>query len=89
MNTLTELFYGNIRPCDDPQSAEVRKKQKAMFDAIDKLKASTSDEQLREQIDAVFDCQPELIALSERDAFIDGFRLGIRIGIEVFSSAQH
>ena len=33
MNILAELFYGNIRPCDNPQSAETRQKQKAMFAA--------------------------------------------------------
>lgn len=88
MNTLENLFFGNIRPCDDKQSAEVRRKQNEMTDAIEKLKAATSDEHLREQIDAAFDRQPELIALSERDAFIDGFCLGIRIGAEVFSPAQ-
>lgn len=84
MNTLTELFYGNIRPCDDPQSSAVRKKQKAMCEAIEKLKTLTSDEHLREQIDAAFDRKPELIALSEREAFIDGFRRGVRIGAEGF-----
>ncbi|WP_316636797.1 hypothetical protein [uncultured Ruminococcus sp.] len=36
MNILAELFYGNIRPCDNPQSAETRQKQKAMFAAIEK-----------------------------------------------------
>ena len=84
MNTLENLFFGNIRPCDDKQSAEVRRKQNEMTDTIEKLKAATPDKHLREQIDAAFDRQPELIALSERDAFIDGFRLGVRIGAEVF-----
>ena len=87
MNILAELFYGNIRPCDNPQSAETRQKQKAMFAAIENLKAATLDEHLREQIDTAFDRQPELIALCERDAFIDGFRLGLSLGKEVFSSS--
>lgn len=82
MNILAELFYGNIRPCDNPQSAETRQKQKAMFAAIEKLKASMPDEQLKEKIDETFNLQTELISLSDRDSFIDGFRLGICIGVE-------
>ena len=83
MNILAELFYGNIRPCDNPQSAETRQKQKALFAAIEKLKSSLPDEKLKEQVDDAFNLQTELISLSDRDSFIDGFRLGICIGVEV------
>lgn len=85
MNILAELFYGNIRPCDNPQSAETRQKQKAMFAAIENLKASMPDEKLKEQLDDAFNLQTELISLSERDSFIDGFKLGIRIATKVLN----
>lgn len=88
MNILAELFYGNIRPCDNPQSAETRQKQKALFTAIEKLKASMPDEQLKEKVDETFNLQTELISFSDRDSFIDGFRLGVRIGMQVFSLTQ-
>ena len=84
MNMLAELFYGNIRPCDNPQSAETRQKQKAMFAAIENLKASLPDEKLKEQVDDAFNLQTELISLSDRDSFIDGFRLGLLIAARVF-----
>ena len=84
MNILAELFYGNIRPCDNPQSAETRQKQKAMFAAIEELKSSMPDEQLKAQVDETFALQTELISLSNRDSFIDGFRLGLLIGAKVF-----
>ena len=84
MNILAELFYGNIRPCDNPQSAETRQKQKAMFAAIENLKASLPDELLKEQVDDAFNLQTELISLSDRDSFIDGFRLGLLIAARVF-----
>lgn len=83
MNILAELFYGNIRPCDNQQSAEVRKKQNAATSAIEKLKASIPDEALRNELDDELNYQSQLIALSERDAFIDGFKLGLSVGIEV------
>ena len=85
MNILAELFYGNIRPCDNPQSAETRQKQKAVCESIENLKASLPDEKLKEQVDDAFNLQTELISLSDRDSFIDGFRLGVRIGMQVFS----
>lgn len=85
MNILAELFYGNIRPCDEKQSAEVRRKQKAMCEAIENLKASMPDEEIKERIDETFNLQTELISLSERDSFIDGFRLGAHFAIDVFS----
>ena len=84
MNILAELFYGNIRPCNNPQSAETRQKQKAMFAAIENLKASLPDELLKEQVDDAFNLQTELISLSDRDSFIDGFRLGLLIAARVF-----
>ena len=84
MNILAELFYGNIRPCDNPQSAETRQKQKAMFAAIENLKASMPDEQLKEKVDETFNLQTEIISLSDRDSFIDGFRLGLLIAARVF-----
>lgn len=84
MNILAELFYGNIRPCDNPQSAETRQKQKALCEAIENLKASLPDEKLKEQVDDAFALQAELISLSDRDSFIDGVKLGIRIGESVF-----
>lgn len=84
MNILAELFYGNICPCDNPQSAETRQKQKAMFAAIENLKASLPDEKLKEQVDDAFNLQTELISLSDRDSFIDGFRLGMYISTKVF-----
>ena len=88
MNILAELFYGNIRPCDNPQSAETRQKQKAMFTAIEKLKASMPDEKLKERVDDAFNLQTELISLSDRDSFIDGFKLGLRIGESVYNYEQ-
>lgn len=84
MNILAELFYGNIRPCDEKQSAEVRRKQKAMCEAIEELKDSMPDGEIKEKIDDTFSLQTELIVLSERDSFIDGFKIGLCVATEVF-----
>ena len=66
MNILEELFYGNIRPCDSPQSAEVRKSHNVVTSSVEKLLSSLPDDDLRTELNEVLDRQSELIAFSER-----------------------
>ena len=86
MTVLEDLYYGNIQPCDYLQSAEVRRKLSAMTAAEEKLKAAMPDDALRTKVEKAFEKQTELIALCERDAFIDGFRLGVKLIIETLSA---
>jgi len=82
MTLLEDLYYGNIQPCEYKQSAEVRRKLSAMTKAAEKLKGMMPDDSLRAEVNKAFDRQTELIALSERDAFIAGFKLGVKVMIE-------
>lgn len=86
MTVLEDLFYGNIQPCDIKQSAEVRRKLSAMTAAEEKLVETISDDSQRTEVLEIFNKQTELIALCERDAFMDGFRLGVRMMIETLSA---
>ena len=83
MTLLEELYYGNIQPCEYKQSVEVRQKLSAMTTATEKLKTAMPDDCLRAEVVKAFDTQTELIALCERDAFIAGFKLGVRIMMEI------
>ena len=83
---LENLYYGNIQPCDIEQSAEVRRKLSAMTATEEKLKEVMPDDELRAQVENAFKKQTEFIALCERDAFIDGFRLGVKLMIETLSA---
>ena len=85
MTVLEDLFYGNIQPCDNKQSAEARQKLSAMTAAEEKLMETISDDAQRAEVLEMFNKQTELIALCERDAFIDGFRLGARLMIEILT----
>ena len=85
MTLLEDLYYGNIQPCEYEQSAEARRKLSAMTTVTEKLKDMMPDDGLRTEVDKVFDKQTELIALCERDAFIAGFKLGIRMMVEVLT----
>ncbi len=86
MTVLEDLFYGNIQPCDNKQSAEVRRKLSAMTEAEEKLMETISDDTQRTEVLEMFNKQTELIALCERDAFIDGFHLGARLMIETLTT---
>lgn len=86
MTVLENLYYGNIQPCDNKQSAEVRRKLSAMTAAEEKLMEDIPDNAIRTEVLEAFNKQTELIALCERDAFIDGFRLGARLMIEILTA---
>lgn len=86
MKVLVDLYYGNIQPCDNKQSAEVRRKLSAMTAAEEKLMENIPDNAIRAEVLEVFNKQTELIALCERDAFIDGFRLGAKLIIETLTA---
>ena len=80
---LEDFFYGNILPCEYEQSAEARKKLSEMNITIDRLIAAAQDENLKAAIEKAFDKQSELTALYERDTYLAGFKLGIRMMAEV------
>ncbi len=86
MTVLEDLFYGNIQPCDNKQSAEVRRKLSVMTAAEEKLIETIPDDVQRTEVLEMFNKQIELIALCERDAFIDVFRLGARLIIEMLTA---
>ena len=50
-----------------------------MTDLAEILKEAMPDNHLRSEIERAFDKQTELIALCERDAFIAGFKLGVKL----------
>ena len=77
MNTIQDLYYGRISPYEmSTSTAPEYQKLKALADRNeDLLKESFSDEQ-KELLD-------KLTSISERDMFIAGFRLGIKLMIDV------
>ena len=83
MTILEDFFYGNILPCEYEQSTEARKKLSEMNITIDRLIAAAQDENLKAAIEKAFDKQSELTALYERDTYLAGFKLGIRMMAEV------
>ena len=84
MNTLEELWYGNIEPAEYDISSN--KEYKEMLQLIsrneDKLLATMTDAQ-KELFTKYADCVRENQTMAENLLFQNSFRLGARIMLEV------
>ena len=84
MNTIQDLYYGRISPYEmSISTAPEYQKLKALADRNeDLLKETLSDEQ-KELLDKLTECITDISSISERDMFIAGFRLGMKLMIDV------
>lgn len=86
MNILENLWYGNIRPCEDlPSNDDYIKAAKLKNCYNDKLEQTLSDNQ-KELFNKLKDVQLEQESLGECDAFIRGFNIAIKNMIQVYKS---
>ena len=88
MTTLENFYFGNISPSEYKQSKDTRKKLSEMTGLLDELKALLTTEQQKEKLEQIDNCQLSLIALSERDAYIEGFKLGVKMTTEIYEDTQ-
>ena len=87
MNTIKELWHGNIVPQDDARNntKEMKDIMGYMSRHHDELIESMTDEQ--KEIFAKFDdCWSEYMSLAEAAIFEYAFKLGMRIAIETLQS---
>ena len=89
MKILEELWLGNINPQNEDFQKDPRI-QKAVYlteknDAA--MRAILSDEQ-KEQFEKFCDCQSELADYQERRAFAEGFRLAMKIMLDVANTLE-
>lgn len=88
MTTLENFYFGNINPSEYKQSRDTKKKLSELTDLIDQLKGLLTTEKLKEKLELIDACQLSLIALSERDAYLEGFKLGVKMTAEIYSDTQ-
>ena len=88
MTTLENFYFVNITPSDYKQSKNTKKKQLEMTKFLDELRSMLTTEQQKEKLEQIENCQLSLIALSEKDAYIDGFKLGVRMATEIYADTQ-
>ena len=84
MNTIENLYYGNI----SPQERTLSKEYRSVMNKVGDYQVKVSKE-LPETAQALFKdyifSQMELNCLSEVDMFTIGFRLGTRLIIDVYT----
>ena len=88
MTTLENFYFGNINPSEYKQSRDIRKKLSEMTNLLDELKSLLTTEQQKEKLAQIDNCQLSLIALSECDAYIEGFKLGVKMTTEIYADTQ-
>ena len=84
MTTLENSFFGNINPCEYDNNTDVKKLLDSMTKLTEELKGILSSEQQKEILARIISCHMSAIALSEWDAFINGYRIGTKMTTEVF-----
>ena len=84
MKIIEDLYYGRIAPYEMNISATTEyQKLKALADRNeDLLRESLSDEQ-EELLDKLIETVTDISSISERDMFIAGFRLGVKLMMDV------
>ena len=89
MKILEELWYSNINPQGRNSQKDPRIEQ-ALYLVVkneDAMRAMLSDAQ-KEQLEKVADRQSELTDLLERRAFAEGFRLAVKIMVDVMTTME-
>ena len=79
-NILTELWYGNVAPWEHSTRNDREYKELAalLCRNRDRLTEGLTEAQ-KELLDQYDECQSELNAKTERNAFVQGFCLGTRL----------
>ena len=88
MTTLENFYFGNINPSEYKQSKDTKKKLSEMTKLFDEFRTMLTTEQQKDMLEQIENCQLSLIALSEKDAFIEGFKLGVRMATEIYADTH-
>ena len=89
MKTLEDLYYGNIIPqektfIDGSRYGELLKYVQRHMDDLN----ATFTEDQKEVFEKFHDCKEEMQSISEVNAFVSGFKLAMRIMIEVTDTSD-
>ena len=87
MSILNEFFYGNLTPYEYRQSKETKTMNAKVLNDEETLVGNLpkSEQAQRDLLEELFRDRTTLTALSERDAYIEGFKAGARFMLEILS----
>ena len=84
MNTIQDLYYGRISPYEMSISATPEyQKRKVLADKNENMLRETRSDEQKELLEKLTEYITDISSISERDMFIAGFRLGLKLMIDV------
>ena len=84
MNTIQDLYYGRISPYEmSISTAPEYQKLKALADKNEDLLRETLSDEQKELLDKLIESITDISSISERDMFIAGFKLGMKLMIDL------
>ena len=84
MSTIQDLYYGRISPYEmSISTAPEYQKLKALADKNEDLLRETLSDEQKELLQKLIECITDISSISERDMFITGFQLGMKLMIDV------
>ena len=86
MNSIQNLWYGNLRPAEEPGANDkaCRKIWNRIFDRVEKLNEAIGEEK-KSMLSNLIDDYNEVFCEEREDIFVKGFSLGLRLAAEAFS----
>ena len=87
MSTIQDLYYGRISPYEmSISTAPEYQKLKTLADKNEDLFRETLSDDQKKLLDKLTECITDISSISERDMFIAGFRLGVKLMIDVMKN---
>lgn len=87
MSILYKIFYGNLTPYEYEQSTETQKLSDTVLGEEDTLLKSlpNSEQTMKDKMQDILERRISLMALAERDAYLEGFKLGVKMATEIYT----
>ena len=84
MKIIEDLYYGRISPYEMSISTTPEyQKLKALADRNEDLLRQTLSDEQKELLEKLIEFVTDISSISERDMFIAGFRLGVKLMMDV------
>ena len=85
MNSIQNLWYGNMRPAEEPGANDkaCTKLWHNIYDKVEKLEEKL-DEDEKSMLSGLIDDYNEVFCDEREDSFAKGFSLGLKLAAEAF-----
>ena len=87
MKIIEDLYYGRISPYEMSISAAPEyQKLRALADRNEDLLRDSLSYEQKEMLEKLIESVTDISSISERDMFINGFRLGMKLMMDVMTN---